>query len=389
MNARTSAPHGALLFYMLATLTAGCGGSGEAKTPGGGRGGRGGRGGPTDTPVEVSIAEFGRVTRSTTLAGIIEPVRIVGVNAQLAGALGAVRVLEGARVREGDTLASIVVPELQAQLKSAEAALEFARSTAERSEELFKGRIVTATEVERDRAALAAAQSTLEALRARVAFSTIRAPMAGVITERLVETGDIVSPNQRLFTVADVSTLLTRVQVSELEVGALSQGQSVRLTVDAVPGEVFTGQIRRIFPSADSTTRMIPVEVALSGNSATRLRPGYTARSTFRLTSRDDAILIPVRAVQGSAGAQSVFLVKEGKPARQTVRVGTESDGRVEILEGVRVGDSVIVAGATEVREGGAIRIVQPLAPEETSTTAAARTAPLRDTTRTVGQEKR
>jgi membrane fusion protein (multidrug efflux system) len=388
MNARTGAPQGALLIYILLTLSAGCGGSGEAKTAGG-RGGRGGRGGPTDTPVEVSIAEFGRVNRTTTLAGIIEPLRIVGVNAQLAGALGAVRVLEGARVREGDTLASIVVPELQAQLTSAEAALEFARSTAARSEELFKGRIVTATEVERDRAALAAAQSTLEALRARLAFSTVRAPMAGVITERLVETGDIVSPNQRLFTVADVSTLLTRVQVSELEVGALSPGQSVRLTVDAVPGEAFTGQIRRIFPSADSVTRMIPVEVALSGTSAARLRPGYTARSTFRLSSRDDAILIPVRAVQGSAGAQSVFLVKEGKPSRQPVRVGTEADGRVEILEGVRVGDSVIVAGATEVREGGAIRIVQPLAPEEASRSAAARTAPMRDTTRTAAQEKR
>ncbi len=373
-----------LSLYLMAPLVA-CGGSGEARTTKG----RPGRGGPTTTPVEIALAEYGRVTRTSTVAGIIEPVRVVGVNSQLAGALGRVLVLEGARVAEGDTLATIVVPELDAQLKSSEAALEFARSTAARSEELFKGRIITAAEVERDRAALAAARSTLEALKARIAYASVRAPMAGVITERSVETGDIVSPNQRLFTIADVSTLVTRVQVSELEVGALSSGQEVKLTVDAVPGEQFSGRIRRIFPSADSTTRMIPVEVALTGQSTARLRPGYTARTTFHLQSRNDALLVPVRAVQGAAGSQSVYVVREGKPARQPIRAGAEVDGKVEIVDGLKVGDTVIVAGATEVREGGSIRIVQPLAPEEATGSAAPRTAPLRDTSKTSGQEKR
>jgi len=210
-----------------------------------------------------------------------------------------------------------------------------------------------------------------------------------VITERSVETGDIVSPNQRLFTIADVSTLVTRVQVSELEVGALSPGQEVKLTVDAVPDVQFSGRIRRIFPSADSTTRMIPVEVALTGQSTSRLRPGYTARTTFHLQSRNDALLVPVRAVQGGAGSQTVYVVREGKPARQPVRTGAEVDGRVEIVDGLKVGDTVIVAGATEVREGGSIRIVEPLAPDEAGGSSGARTAPMRDTSRASGQEKR
>ncbi|MBK6487054.1 MAG: efflux RND transporter periplasmic adaptor subunit [Gemmatimonadetes bacterium] len=377
MTAHNRALAGAFFAYAMPFLFAACSGASEARTP---ANAQGGRGGPTATPVEIAVAELGRVSRSTTLAGIIEPVRVVGVNAQLAGALGTVRVLEGARVGVGDTLASIIVPELEAQLQASEAALDFARSTVERSEELFKGRIVTAAEVERDRAALAAARSTKDALSARLGFAHVRAPMAGVVTERLVETGDIVSPNQRLFTVADVATLLTRVQVSELEVGALEMGQSVRLTVDAVPGEEFTGRIRRIFPTADSTTRMIPVEVMLTGASTTRLRPGYTARTTFRLQSRDDALLIPVRAVQGGAGSLSVFVVQEGKPSRRVVRTGAEVDGRVEILEGLSAGDTVIVAGATEVRDGRDIRIVQPLAPEEATPGPTPRAAPLRDT---------
>lgn len=376
------------LSLSLLSVAAACGERGEAKSTSGANGRR--RPDPNRaTPVEIALAERGRVSRTTTLAGTIEPVRVVGVNAQLAGALDDVRVLEGARVREGDVLATIAVPELEAQLRSAEAALDFATTTAKRSEELFTQRVIIVSEVERDRAALAAARASVEALRARQTFATVRAPMAGVVTERVVETGDIVSPNQRLFTVADVSTLLTRVQVSELEVGALAAGQQVRLTVDALPGEEFTGRIRRIFPSADSVSRMIPVEVAISGAATARLRPGYTARSTFSLAARDDAILIPARAVQGGAGNQSVFMIQKGVAVRRVVRVGSDVEGRAEILEGLVAGDTVIVAGANEVREGGAIRIVDPLAPEEATGAPAARSAPVRDSGAAARQERR
>lgn len=344
---------------------AACGGDGEARPVNGSAGG-GGRGGNAArvTPVEIALAEHGSVTRSTTLASTIEAARVVSVNAQIAGPLNNVAVREGAQVSAGTVLATVGVPELQAQLRSAQAAFDFAQSTAKRSEELFAARIVTATEVERDRAALAAAQATLDALRTRSDFSTIRAPMAGVITERLVETGDIVSPNQRLFTIADVSTLLTRVQVSERDVAALRTGAEVGISVDAFPGERFSGRIRRIFPTADSVSRMIPVEVALSGASAARLRPGFTARATFQLDVRDDAILVPARAVMGAAGNQAVMIVQEGKPARRAVRTGAEVSGKVEILSGIAKGDTIIVVGANGLREGAPIRIVDPLSPD-------------------------
>lgn len=343
------------------TLTA-CGGEGEAR-PATGGGGRGG-GEARVTPVEIAIAEHGSVTRSSTLASTIEAARVVSVTSQIAGPLANVAVREGTRVSRGTLLASVGVPELQAQLRSAEAAFEFAQSTARRSEELFRERIVTATEVERDRAALEAARATLDALRTRAGFATVRAPMAGVITERLVETGDIVSPNQRLFTIADVSSLVTRVQVSERDVAALRTGAEVQLSIDAFPGELFTGRIRRIFPAADSVTRLIPVEVELAGGSAARVRPGFTARVTFRLDVRDDAILVPAQAVTGAAGNQAVMVIQGGKPLRQAVRTGTEVSGRMEILSGVQAGDTVIVAGAIGLREGSAIRIVDPLAPD-------------------------
>ncbi|MBC7896822.1 MAG: efflux RND transporter periplasmic adaptor subunit [Cytophagaceae bacterium] len=331
-----------------------------ARTKGGGQGGRNDR----VTPVEVMVAKRGRVERSTTLAGTIEPVRVVGVNAQLSGALANVRVREGTAVREGDLLAQVDARELEAQVRSAEANLAFAQSTARRSEQLNTERIITAAEYERDRAALSAAEATLEQLKTRVGFAAIRAPIAGMITERLVEAGDIVSNNQRLFTVAEISTLVTRVLVSELEVGALRAGHAVQVSVDALPGEHFTGRIRRVFPSADSATRMVPVEVELNRDARGRLKPGFTARSTFQLDVRDDAVLLPTRAVLGSSGARNVFIFKAGHAERRAVRVGLETSGNIEILDGVQVGDTVIVTGANDVQEGSEVRIVEPLAPD-------------------------
>ena len=335
--------------------------------PRGGRpGGPGGSGGnDRPTPVEVVTVARGTVSRTSTVASMLEPLRSVGVNAQLSGTLLTVRVEEGNSVREGQVLAQIDSRELEAQVKSAEASLEFAQSTAKRSDELFRQQIVTATEYERDRAALAAAQASLEQLRTRLGYATLRAPISGVVTEKRVEAGDIVSPQTRLFTIADVSVLVARTMVSELDVPLLQSGASADVTVDALGGSKVPGRIRRVFPAADSATRLVPVEVALTGSSLSQLRPGYTVRVTFRLGTRADALLIPTRAVMGPAGARTVMIVQGGLGVRRPVRVGPDIDGQTEVFEGLVVGDTVVVAGNMLLREGAPVRVVPPLSPLE------------------------
>ena len=154
------------MLLLLALLTA-CGGdargeaggsrTGNAGGPGGGGPGGGGpnRANNRPSPVEVATVSRGTLARTSTVSGILEPLRTVGVNALMSGALLSVNVEEGNRVREGQTLAQIDARELEAQVKSATAALELAESTAKRSDELWRQRIVTALEYERDRAALA------------------------------------------------------------------------------------------------------------------------------------------------------------------------------------------------------------------------------------------
>ena len=311
--------------------------------------------------IEIAQVTTGSLAREATVAGVLAPVRSVGVNAQLGGALLAVRAEEGHVVRQGQVLAEVDSRELRAQLRSAEAALALAKSTAERSAALFRDRVVTAAEHERDQAALAAAQASAEALRTRLGYATVRAPISGVITEKRAEAGDLVQTQGRLFTIADVSTLVVRVQVSELDITGLRERQSVQVTVDAFGATPFTGIIRRIFPAADSATRMVPVEVALSGPAVRQLKPGYLARVTLKLGERPGVLLIPAAALVGSRDAYAVFVVRGDKVERKLIRLGQSGGPMVEVVEGLAVGDTVVTLGRDQVRDGGTVRIVRPI----------------------------
>jgi len=350
----------------LASLVAlGCGGTEEsAAAPASRRA-------PRVEPVQIAVAELSSAARSIAVTGTVEPIRTVGVVSQIAGVLQAVTVEEGDVVREGAVLARIAAPEIDAQLRSAEAALEVARTTAERSAKLFEARVLTAAEYERDHAALAAARATRDQIRTRKGFATVRAPGAGVVLERTVEAGDLASPQLRLFTLADVSTLVVRVPVSELHVTSLRPGGPADVTLDALPGQKLKGTIRRIFPAGDSATRLVPVEVALAGASASQARPGFLARVTFRLAPRDNVLLVPGTAVLENPRGAVVYVVRDGKANLRPVERGVSYEGRIEITNGLAVGDSVVVAGGTMLRDGAPVRVMQrgdPTAPPTDST---------------------
>lgn len=309
------------------------------------------------TPVNVVAVERGTIARSVNVSGVIEPIRSIAVNAQVGGALLAVHVEEGTLVRRGQPLAAVDVRELRAQLDAAEAQLQVAQNAFERAEQLRDRRVITLPEYERDRAALAAAQAQVSQLRTRIGYATVNAPIGGMITQKLVEAGDVVAPQTRLFEIADVSTMVVRVGVSELDVVELNVGDHVDIMLDAYPGRQLAGRIRRIFPAADPGTRLVPVEVALDAGSAASARPGFLARIAFRLSAREGVLLLPAGALIGGQGSQSVFVVENDRAIRRTVETGLTSEGRVEIIAGLNGTENVVTAGNNMLRDGAAVRI--------------------------------
>lgn len=337
-------------------IVAACGrGNGQAASPTGN-----GAGGPTrPVPVEIALAELGTAAREVTATGTVEPIRTITINSQLAGSLLGVMVEEGDAVRAGTTLARIDSRELEAQLTSARAALEVSERAAGRAEQLRAQEIITVAEYERDKAAHAAAQASFDQLRTRIGYAAVRSPLAGVVLQKHVEMGDVVAAQTELFTIGDISTLVVRLAISELDVIALQVGDTVDVALDAVPGRPLPGRIRRIFPSGDPTTRLVPVEVALQGTAARDARPGFLARVRFRLDPRDNVLLVPQGALVQDAGGSAAFVIAQGRAARRPVRHGDTYQGRVEIIDGLTAGDTVAVAGNTMLRDGAAIRIVK------------------------------
>jgi RND family efflux transporter MFP subunit len=349
--------HTLAVLPVLVVLVACGSGDGAQAAPTGGRGGRAGE--VRVVPVEARPVENGRIARSVTVSGNIEPIRTVSVIAQLAGALNAVNVEEGTFVREGAVLATMDDREIAAQLTSAEAAWEVARAAFERAERLRDRQVITLAEYERDRAALAAAEAQREQLRTRLGYATVTAPITGVITEKLVEAGHAVGNQTRLFTIADVSTLVVRVRVSELDVVQIRQGDHVDVALDAFPGQLLAGRVRRIFPVADPTNRLVPVEVALEGTDARTARPGFLARIAFALGTKENVRLVPASAIVNDGGGNmAVYVVENDIATRRAVRTGVTSEGRVEIVDGVETGEIVVVTGTNNLRDGVAVRIV-------------------------------
>lgn len=332
--------------------------------PGGNRGGGPNSGQPQ--PVEITLVERVTLARTSTVAGQLTPLRVVGVTSQVGGALLRVTVEEGSRVSRGQLLAELDSRELDAQLRAARANQSVARATLERSEQLRTNQVITAAEFERDQAALISADATVSQLETRLGFTRIVSPIDGVVMQRFVQTGDIVGGASRMFTVADVATLVTQLPVSELEVPFLREGSEVLVRVDALGRDV-PGRIRRIFPAADSVSRLVPVEVAISGAQQAGLKPGFSVRVTLNLDERNNALVIPTRAVVGAAGGQSVYVIREGRAERRRVRVGMDLDGKMEVFEGLVAGDTIITTGSSLLRDGAAVRIVDPLAPETTA----------------------
>src|SRR5690606_15128089 len=249
-------------------------------------GGRGG--GVRAVPVRVAEAKRGVISRSLVVSGVVEPIRTVGVNSQISGALLSVHVEEGDRVRQGEILAKLDDREASTELAAAEAEHEVAQAAFERATQLRDRQVITLPEYERERTEAVAAKARRDQAKTRLGYTTITAPISGVITEKLVEAGDIVAPQMRLFTVADLTTKVVRLHVSELDVVNLSVNDRVRVGLDAFPDRELEGRIRRIFPTADPATRLVPVEVAISGDTDDLARPGFLARVTFELGERED-----------------------------------------------------------------------------------------------------
>ena len=295
--------------------------------------------------------------RVTTAVGTLEPVARVLVAAQEEGVVTAVAVREGDRVQSGQVVVALDDRQLRAELAQAEASGEEARARWRRVESLRAEGVMVEQDVDAARAANLIAEARLEALRTRLSFTRIQAPVSGVVTARHVEVGDLASPRAPLLELASGDGLLLRVPVSELEVVQLAEGDLAVVTVDALPELRLEGRIARIYPAADSTSRQVTVELRI-GDVPPAVRLGFLARAHLVLETIPAALLVPEDAVlRGAEAASFVWLVRDGVASMRPVEVELRTDGQAVIGKGLAPGDEVIVRGMAKVRDGAPVAV--------------------------------
>jgi multidrug efflux pump subunit AcrA (membrane-fusion protein) len=183
---------------------------------------------------------------------------------------------------------------------------------------------------------------------------TRSAPSAGVVTAKLIEAGSAVTPNQRLFDLADVSLLVVRVQLSELDVN--TRGRTVTVRLDAFP-RVSRVRAARV-PSADPQSRLVPVESRWAASPRRRSEAGFLARVEFALERRAGVLACRRPRWVGSAGS-FVYVVADDTLALRDVTLGVASEGWVEVKAGLTEGERVVVSGHSNLRPGAPVQVSQ------------------------------
>lgn len=339
-------------------------------------------------PVEVAPVESRRVEYALTAVGSIEAYERVQVTARVAGVVERVLFREGDTVKEGQALVEIEPRRYRVAVTAARAALErTAASTSDAQTALARREaavaqspgLIPAEEIEstrtRQRVALAEAaqaQAAVEQAQLNLRDAYVRAPIAGAIETRSVETGQYVQPGTVLALLVRRDPLLLRFQAPEGEAVALRQGMKATFRVrnDATAR---SATITHVAQTADTSSRMVPVIAEVDATDREGLRPGGFAEVSVPIGSTDNASVIPAIAIRPSEKGFLAFVIANDIAQERVVSLGMRTaDGLVEIRSGLRPGESLVVRGGEALREGAKVRVVEgaravpPVAPGAT-----------------------
>ncbi len=271
----------------------------------------------------------------------------------------------------------------RAKVTQQQAALRHAMLTLDRMKALIKDQFVSQQDLDNAQVTFDTAGALLESLGAQVtqmevalaqaetnlAYSYIRAPFAGYVAERNLDTGAYVTGataststmSRGMLSLHDIDTVRVLIEVVERDIPLISIGQKAELRAEAYPDQMFEGTVTRIVQALNRATRTMTVEIDLP-NKDRRLKGGMFARVEVLVGIHRDAVQIPIDAVSRLEEAQYVFVVRDGKAQRVNVEIGARKASRVEIVKGLSGDETVVVSGKDLVHDGTPVQ-TQPLNP--------------------------
>ncbi len=322
----------------------------------------------------VATARLTPLARTIVLSGEFKPFQEVDLHAKVAGYIRRIFVDVGDKVRAGQTIAILEVPELDAAVEEAHASQERAKSTYAAAHAAYdrlkqasdqRPGLIAAQELDdalaRDQEAgaqVAAAEAKGRQVSAQADFSRITAPFSGVITQRFADTGSLIQAGTSSNTqampvvqVAEFDRLRLVIPVPESAVSSVHLGTNVDVKVPAL-GRVFRGEVARFADSLDRQTRTMETEIDVP-NTNDSLVAGMYAEVVLDLQRKSSVLTVPVQAVSQNGTSATCLVIGAGNRVEErTVRLGMEGEERVEVVSGLRQGELVLIGSRADFRSG-------------------------------------
>ena len=334
----------------------------EQSVAGGGAGARpagGPPGGGGPPSVEVAKAEALTLSDDVQAVGSLKSRRGVMLRPETSGRIAALGFGDGKPVRRGQLLVQLDDTLQQAQLQQSQAQASIARTNLQRSRELLAQGFVSQSAVDQNAAALEVAEAQVALSRAQAARMRVLAPFDGTAGIRAVDVGDYVKDGADIVNIEDLSALEVEFTLPERYVARVRTGQPVEVTLDALPGKAFKGNIDALDSLVDQNGRSLRVKARVE-NPGSLLKPGMFARPRVVFAVREGAVVVPEEALLPVGGRQMLFKVIDGADGKKVTqrlqaRLGLRLPGKVEILEGLKAGDVVVTAGHSRLMRADSV----------------------------------
>ncbi len=312
-----------------------------------------------DTSVPVEVQPLKRAPMLAVYSGTapIEAHDEAEVVAKVGGEVREIYVEEGDTVSTGQVLARLDGDRLRLELAQIDANLRKLDRDYNRQLELSQKGLVAKGTAENAKFDLDALRASYDSARLELSYTQIRAPIAGVVSVRHIKVGNTIKPNDPTFRVTNLDPLIAYVHVPEKEFRKIAAKQPAEVVVDALGGERFAGVIARISPTVDPQTGTFRAEVEVP-DSTRHLKPGMFARVNIVYERRENALQLPRNAILDADGEQSVFVIVNDKAEQRRIKTGLANGGWVEVTEGLKGDERVVVVGQAGLKTGTVVKVV-------------------------------
>jgi len=315
--------------------------------------------GPLVVQVVAVEAKRQPVAETLSLVGSVAAKEMVEIKSETDGVVQEILFKEGQRVEKGQLLVLLDESKLAATVAESEANFKLSRANYERSQQLFKDKLISQQEFDQAAATFNVSQASLDLKKRQLKDARIYAPFNGVIGARNVSPGQVIAKNITMTYLIDFDPVVVEFNVPERFLSQLHVDQTMEVGVATYPGRKFKGKVYFVSSFVDPVTRTALVKAYIPNPDAA-LKPGMFANLDLTLTIRDNSVVIPEVALNQilDGDRANIFIVGEGnKVVSKTVSLGVRLAGQVEVLNGLAGGEKVIVEGLQKIGPGATVRL--------------------------------